>query len=214
MFLASTTMPRPLLLPWANANPKKRDSRWSTNRKPTTAALQTLQLHQCGGKQTYLQVGKAPQELKNRTKKDWLKHFICTSCSSAQLVYQLTLRKYQDWKISAVKWKQTHHKHTRCQSHLLCLCFCVWEEGQFPAIAISYTFFPQCCFIVCLLGGQRMHVQPSFTEALFMLPCWWRVAAWSWSSWPSSLMLPGVQSNTCQSAATPQSAATRSHVGK
>lgn len=45
------------------------------------------------------------------------------------------------------------------------------EAGKFPAgpFAISYTFFPQSRFIVCLLEGQRTRVQPKNTEALFML---------------------------------------------
>lgn len=59
------------------------------------------------------------------------------------------------------------------------------REISCGGFAISYTFFPQCCFIACLLGGQRMRVQPTFTDALFMLMACFRPmiliahAAWS-----------------------------------
>lgn len=92
----------------------------------------------------------------------------------------------------------------------ICLCVCVREAGKFPAgpFAISYAYFPQSCFIVCLLQGQQTRMQPKYIEALFMLAA----DGWSLGRDPED---PGsVRSHCLESNQTPVKIPQNYHVGK
>lgn len=175
---------------------------------------------------------KSTARTEKQNKKDLLKHLICTSCYSSQLVYHLMLERCQDswndlriWGFTTLEVNDFNFKveansskiYQMSKSSSAFVFLCVWEGGKFPAEALLFlTHFSHSAVLSCVYLEASGCACSQSLQRLYS--CWRlmacyramilkRLAQIAHAAWSQIKHL----SKYCK---TIQSAAIRSHAGK